>query len=109
MSTANLPASAHGRAPTSNTLTWVGKSTAGVLLGFTLAVALAAGFALFAPGSLQLYNGKHQLTMWLTGFLWAFILAGTFLFRDGRRAWLWLGVANLICYGALSVWRMTQP
>lgn len=97
------------KAEDSGALTWLAKSSAGILLGFTLAVALAACFGLFAPGPLRLYNGKHQLTMWLTGFLWALILAGVFLFRDGRRAWLWLGAANLVGYAGLGLWWMTKP
>ena len=108
MSAAPVPAPASRRAEAAAALTWLGKSTAGALLGFTLAVALAACFGLFAPGPLRLYNGRHQLTMWLTGFLWAFILAGTCLFRDGRRAWLWLGAANLVCYAGLGLWWMTK-
>lgn len=80
---------------------WLGKASAGLVLGFSLSLAMSGLLAWFTPGPLQLYNGKHQLAMWSLGLFWNLALASCFLFRDGKRAWLWLGTANVLCYGLL--------
>lgn len=77
---------------------WFGKVSAGALLGFTLALALGGLLDLLTPGAVAPYNAKHQLIMWSMGLFWPAILALCFLFRNGRRAWLWLAAANLLAY-----------
>lgn len=88
---------------------WLGKSSAGALLGFTLALALGGLLDLLTPGAVAPYNAKHQLIMWSMGLFWPVILALCFLFRDGRRAWLWLAAANLVAYGLFFGGRALLP
>lgn len=78
---------------------WFGKTCAGTVLGFSLALALSGLFALLSPGGLVMHEGKLQFTMWLLPPLWATVLGGVYLFRDSLRAWLWLGAANLLAFG----------
>lgn len=80
---------------------WFGKASAGLILGFGLALALSGLFAWFGPEGLQGGSGKTQFTMWIVAPLWAAVLCTCFLFRDGWRAWLSLGGANLLCFGLL--------
>lgn len=80
---------------------WFGKACAGTILGFTLSLGLCGVFACFGPGSVSFFSAQGQITMWLMAPLWAGVLSFCFLFRTGLRAWLWLGGANIIIWGAL--------
>ncbi|HGM7307496.1 TPA: hypothetical protein ACKP7U_000093 [Stenotrophomonas maltophilia] len=80
---------------------WFGKTCAGVLLGFGLSLALSGLFAWFGPGGIDGGGGKAQFNMWLVALLWALILSFVFLFRSSASAWLWLGAANVVAFGAL--------
>lgn len=94
--------------PASHKLTsrnWLGKATAGIVLGYGLALALSGLFAWFGPGGIGAGAGKVQLTMWLMSPVWCLVLGLCFLFRDGWRAWLWLGAANLFAFGLLFAGR----
>lgn len=83
---------------------WLSKTLAGTLLGFTLALGASGLFALATPG---LATGiKAQLAMWLVPPVWLGVLSGCFLFGSGLRAWLWLGAANLLVFGALAAARL---
>ena len=84
---------------------WFGKTMAGVVLGYALAVALSGVIALLTPGGLA-GEGKLQFNMWMIPLLWATVLGFVFLFRDGRRAWLWLGLATLAAFGLLSLLKL---
>ena len=79
---------------------WLGKTLAGTVLGYTLAVALSGIIALLTPGGFA-GEGKVQFNMWLVAPLWAGVLSFVYLFRDSRRAWLWLGLANLLAFALL--------
>lgn len=81
---------------------WFGKTCAGLVLGFSLAVAVSGLCAWQTPGGIAGGNGKIQFVMWLIAPLWAGVLCFVFLFRDSRRAWLWLGGANLVACGLLA-------
>ena len=81
---------------------WFGKSSAGLVLGFLLAVAISGLCAWLTPDGVPGGNGKIQFVMWLIAPFWAGVLCFVFLFRDSRRAWLWLGGANLIAFGLLA-------
>ncbi|MBM3563202.1 MAG: hypothetical protein FJX16_00950 [Alphaproteobacteria bacterium] len=83
---------------------WVGKTSAGAILGFSLAIALAGLFAWLSPGRLATPN-KFQLVMWLIAPIWLTTLSLCFLFSSGMRAWLWLGAANLAAYAGLFACR----
>ena len=80
---------------------WFGKATAGLVLGFGLALAVSGLFAWFGPGGLLGGTGKTQLNMWLMSPVWVAVLAFCFLFPSGRSAWCWLGLANLAAFGLL--------
>lgn len=80
---------------------WCCKVLAGAVLGFSLAVALAGIFVWVAPAG----PSKFQLAMWLVAPLWLVTLSAVFLFRDGVRAWMWLGGANAAAYAVLSLCR----
>ena len=80
---------------------WFGKTVAGVVLGFGLALALSGLFAWLSLGGIDAGGGKAQFNMWLMAPLWAGVLSFVYLFRDSLRAWLWLGAANALAFAAL--------
>lgn len=86
---------------------WLSKSLAGLLLGFSLAIALAGLLALAGPGGPLAFN-KYQVVMWSVVPLWLTILSTCFLFRSGPRAWLWLGQGNLFAHALLFAVRLMQ-
>lgn len=75
------------------------KSLAGVLLGFPLAVALV--------GLVAVMSGNQALTtlpLLLLFFpLWVGATALAFGFRNGVRAWSWLGGATLLGFALLHL------
>lgn len=87
---------------------WFGKTCAGVVLGLGLALALSGLFAWLGPGGIDAGDGKIQFNMWLIAPIWAGVLGFVFLFRDSRRAWLWLGAANGVAFGLLWLARATM-
>ncbi len=75
---------------------WLSKTLAGLIAGFFLALGGSGLFVLSTPtmeGSIQ-----AQLAMWTVVPLWLTALGSCYLFRSGARAWLWLGVANLLLW-----------
>lgn len=84
---------------------WFGKSCAGVLLGFGLALALSGLFTWLGPDGIDAGGGIIQFNMWLMTPVWAGVLSFVFLFRDSRRARLWLGAANAAAFGLLGILR----
>lgn len=84
---------------------WLAKTLAGTLLGFTLAIGCAGlfnGLAADMPLSV-----RGQLSMWLTAPVWLGTLSGVYFFRNGLRAWAWLGAANLLAFGILAGLRLS--
>lgn len=79
---------------------WLGKSLAGGVGGLTLAIALLGLFAWLGPGGIDAPD-KVQVVMWLVPPLWLTLFSLSYLFRSSRRAWAWLGSANLLAYAAL--------
>ncbi|WP_374359237.1 hypothetical protein [Pseudoduganella danionis] len=75
---------------------WLGKTLAGILLGFTLALGCSALFVWLAASLPQ--SARSQLAMWLLAPVWIGVLGGVFFFRSGKQAWLWLGAANLLVF-----------
>lgn len=74
-----------------------GKSTAAIFLGMPLSV-LIVGFAAL------LSNDQANTTLpWLLVFflVWIGVMTGAFLFRNGLRAWLWMGGLTVAGYVAL--------
>ncbi|KRB11284.1 hypothetical protein [Lysobacter sp. Root690] len=84
---------------------WFGKGSAGLLLGFGLALALSGLFAWLGPGGIDGGGGKIQFNMWLISPIWCMALSFVFLFRTSARAWCWLGAANVVAFGALWIVR----
>lgn len=84
---------------------WLGKSLAGAVLGYTLALACVGLFAWLGPGGIAAGN-KTQLNMWLLAPLWMAFLAPVYLFATALRAGLWLGGANVVAYGLLWLLRI---
>ena len=78
---------------------WFGKTLAGTVLGYTLALAVSGLVALLTPGGFS-GEGKVQFNMWMIAPVWATVLGFVFLFRDSLRAWLWLGAANGVAWSA---------
>lgn len=86
---------------------WFGKTMAGVVLGYTLSIALSGVVAWLTPDGLS-GGGKIQFNMWMVAPIWATALGFVYLFRDSLRAWLWLGLANGLAFPALwalAAWR----
>ncbi len=82
---------------------WLLKTFAGLLAGLGLALAISGYFVLITPdieGDTQV-----QLAMWMIMPVWLLVLSGCYLFHSGLRAWLWLGLANLILWSPLLVLR----
>ena len=59
---------------------WFGKASAGLVLGYGLALALSGLFAWFGPEG---YGGpvKVQFNMWMMSPIWALVLSFCFLLR----------------------------
>ncbi|MES2259422.1 MAG: hypothetical protein V4724_12915 [Pseudomonadota bacterium] len=75
----------------------LGKSFAAVLLAPLLAVALV-GLAALLSGNQQ-RDTLPALLMFFPAWVGAMALA--FLFRNGLRAWLWMGGATLLGFGLM--------
>lgn len=77
----------------------IARCLAGTLLGFPLAAALLALLLHLLPR-----HGEAFLIPVLILFfpLWIAFMAGAYMFRSGRRAWLVLGVANAAAF--LTLW-----
>lgn len=82
------------------------KTFAGILLGLSLSIALVAVAILLWPHSESVVMPMMVLVFFP---LWIGIMAATFLFRSGVRAWTWLAVANLGAFAALWVVKHTMP
>jgi hypothetical protein len=82
---------------------WFGKASAGLILGFAIALAVSGIFAVAGPGGLMHSSAKTQINMWMMGLIWPLVLSFCFLFRSGLRAWFWLGLTTAILFAGLFV------
>lgn len=78
---------------------WVSKTLAGTLLGLALALGASGVFSQLNIAMPLPVRG--QLAMWMVPPIWLGTLGLVYFFQSGLRAWLWLGGANLLAYGAL--------
>ena len=77
---------------------WFGKTSAAVILGFMLTLALTCTFVtIFTKGDAY-FSPQGQIAMWLVSPIWCLILGLCFLFRSGARAWGWLAAANVLAW-----------
>lgn len=80
---------------------WLGKASAGLILGFVLALGLSGLLAWAIGVSDTFFSTRGQLTMWSIAPVWCTVLSLCFLFRSGARAWIVLGLASAIVWAAL--------
>ncbi|WP_337185623.1 hypothetical protein [Phenylobacterium sp.] len=80
---------------------WFGKSSAGLLLGFFLALGAGGLFKALAGVGDTFFSTKGQLAMWMMAPVWALVLSFCFMFRSTARAWGWLAAANVVLWGAI--------
>ena len=74
------------------------KAIAGILLGAPLSAA-ALGVLIWAwPGA---WERVLMPFSYLFFPLWAGVMAATYLFKSGSRAWIWLAAANAFAFGLL--------
>ena len=85
---------------------WLGKTVAGLVLGFAIGLAVSGLFAWFGPGGLMGGPGKTQFNMWLIAPVWSLVLSFVFLFPSSRSAWTWLGGATLVLIVVLAAGRI---
>lgn len=82
---------------------WFGKASAGAVLGLAIALLITSIFTLLVvPTDPEAMSGKAQFAMWMVAPVWAAILSFVFLFQNGRRAWLSLGMVTLALYAVLQ-------
>ncbi|HEX7338372.1 MAG TPA: hypothetical protein VF271_00390 [Rhodanobacteraceae bacterium] len=76
----------------------IARAAAGVLLGLPLTCALLALALIGLPD-----HGQAWIIAALIAFfpLWTALMTGSFFFRNGRRAWLAFGAANVLAFAAL--------
>lgn len=83
---------------------WLSKTLAGTVLGLGLAMAIAGLVAWGTPGG-PVATNKFQFVMWLVAPIWVGVLSFCYLFRNGLRAWVWLGAANVVAFAGLGACR----
>ena len=82
------------------------KTFAGILLGLPLSMAVVSLAVWLWPHSSE----SVVIPMLVLFFpLWIGVMACSFLFRSGARAWAWLAVANLGAFAALFLAKHTLP
>jgi len=80
---------------------WFGKVSAGLVLGFLLALGAGGLFKVLVGAGDTFFSTKGQIAMWLMAPVWSLVVAFCFMFRSTARAWLWLALANVVAWGAL--------
>lgn len=83
---------------------WLAKGLAGLILGLVIAIGLSGLLARAGPGGTDA-PGKYVVTMWAVVPVWMLVLTFCFLFRNGWRAWAWLGGAAFLVHAALLACR----
>ncbi len=80
---------------------WLGKASAGLVLGYALALGLS-GLLYWAIGAAGPgLSTKAQFAMWMISPIWCLIVSFCFFFRSGRQAWSGLGLASALVWLAL--------
>lgn len=85
---------------------WLGKTSAGLILGFLLALGLSGLLARALGVDDTFFSTRGQLTMWSMSLSWSLVLSFCFLFGSGLRAWAWLALANALVWLPLLAGRL---
>ncbi|MCL1146290.1 hypothetical protein AB4298_01445 [Shewanella sp. 10N.261.52.F9] len=80
---------------------WWRKSFIALFLGLSFAYGSVALFAWFGPGGIDA-PVKVQFNMWMISLIWLPILAGVFLFRSAKSAFITLLGANALVYSIFA-------
>ncbi|UPG85724.1 hypothetical protein L2Y94_20925 [Luteibacter aegosomatis] len=82
------------------------KTFAGIVLGLPLSLAMISLAIWIWPGSSE----AVVIPFYVAFFpLWVAVMAATYLFRSGVRAWAWLAVANMGAFAALFAAKHMLP
>ena len=76
---------------------WWSKSAAGLVLGFTFALAINGIFAWLGPNGLEV-GSSNPINLLIVISMWAMVFSTCYLFKTGLQAWYWLSTANVIAY-----------
>ncbi|MEE4451006.1 hypothetical protein [Novosphingobium resinovorum] len=95
-------------APRLTSRDWLGKASAGLVLGFVLALGLSGLLAWAIGVSDTFFSARGQLAMWSMSPVWCIVLSLCFLFRSGLRAWAVLGLASAAVWAALYATGMLE-
>ncbi|MXO65899.1 hypothetical protein [Altericroceibacterium endophyticum] len=78
---------------------WLGKASAGLVMGFLLALGAAGLLRTLVAGGATPFSTVGQFSMWMMAPVWALTVSLCFFFRTGPRAWVWLTLANGLVWG----------
>ncbi|MEX1828412.1 hypothetical protein [Luteibacter sp. CQ10] len=82
------------------------KTFAGIVLGLPLSLAVISLAIWIWPGSSE----AVVIPFYMAFFpLWVAVMAATYLFRSGVRAWAWLAAANVGAFAALFAAKQMLP
>jgi hypothetical protein len=79
---------------------WIGKTTAGLFCGLALALALS-GLLVQAARTTRGDAGLAEVAMLAVAPIWTAVFALAFAFRQGWRAWAWLGASSVLAWALL--------
>lgn len=82
------------------------KTFAGILLGLPLSILLISLTIWLWPGSSEAVTLPVMMAFFPA---WIGIMAATYMFRSGIRAWAWLALANVVAYAALLLAKSSLP
>lgn len=88
---------------------WFGKASAGLILGFLLALGTSGLFRVLGGVDEAFFSTKGQFSMWLMSPVWALAVSLVFLFRTSARAWAWLALANAVIWGLIAMLGGPRP
>lgn len=88
---------------------WFGKASAGLILGFLIALGISGLFRTLGGVQEAFFSTKGQFSMWLMSPVWALVVSLVFLFRTSLRAWGWLVLANIVLWGLIAVLGGLRP
>ncbi|MBK6707927.1 MAG: hypothetical protein IPG54_10800 [Sphingomonadales bacterium] len=77
---------------------WFGKVSAGLILGFLLALGASGLFRTLGGVDEAFFSTRGQFSMWMMAPVWALVVSLVFLFRTSLRAWGWLALANVVLW-----------